>query len=338
MTGFRGPLVLASSMVVYGEGRYECAEHGLGGPAARAPRELAAGRFEPPCPRCGRAARARAVPEDAPLDPRNVYAATKLAQEHLCAAFRARRRAGHRAALPQRLRAADASRHALCGGRGIFRSALAAGSAPRVFEDGGQRRDFVHVRDVAAADILALLAPEPVPGAFNVASGTPRTVLDMARALARALGDGIEPEVTGEWRLGDVRHVFASAALAERRLGFRAAEDFERGCASSRLRRCAPDGAAPDRSAMRSAGGAPRAVMREPGYDRREHREPPYPRHPRHRRRAFTRRRSVRRRRELEQQRLVQHVEAEPVAQIDQLTGRPPPSRSTPASSRRSPR
>ncbi len=111
----------------------------------------------------------------------------------------------------------------------IFRSALAAGRAPRVFEDGGQRRDFVHVRDVAAANMLALLAPEPVPGAFNVASGTPRTVLDMARALARALGDGIEPEVTGEWRLGDVRHVFASAALAERRLGFRAAEDFEAG-------------------------------------------------------------------------------------------------------------
>jgi dTDP-L-rhamnose 4-epimerase len=111
----------------------------------------------------------------------------------------------------------------------IFRSALAAGRAPRVFEDGGQRRDFVHVRDVAEANLLALLAPEPVPGAFNVASGTPRTVLDMARALARAFDGAAEPEVTGEWRAGDVRHVFASAERAADALGFRAREDFEAG-------------------------------------------------------------------------------------------------------------
>jgi len=121
----------------------------------------------------------------------------------------------------------------------IFRSALAAGGVPRVFEDGGQRRDFVHVRDVARANVLALTAPEPVEGAFNVASGTPRTVLDMARALTRAVGGDREPVVTGEWRAGDVRHVFASAAAAAERLGFRATEDFEAGMrefADARLR------------------------------------------------------------------------------------------------------
>ena len=75
----------------------------------------------------------------------------------------------------------------------IFRSALEGGEAPRVFEDGGQRRDFVHVRDVARANVLALTAPEPVPGAFNVASGTPRTVLDMAQALARAFDGDRSP-------------------------------------------------------------------------------------------------------------------------------------------------
>jgi dTDP-L-rhamnose 4-epimerase len=111
----------------------------------------------------------------------------------------------------------------------IFRSALAAGRAPRVFEDGAQRRDFVHVRDVAEANLLALLAAEPVPGAFNVASGVPRTVLDMARALAAAFDGARQPEVTGEWRAGDVRHVFASAELAQQRLGFRARADFEAG-------------------------------------------------------------------------------------------------------------
>jgi dTDP-L-rhamnose 4-epimerase len=111
----------------------------------------------------------------------------------------------------------------------IFRSALAEGRAPQVFEDGGQRRDFVHVRDVAHANVLALTAPEPLQGAFNVASGTPRSVLDMAQALARAFEGAPEPQITGQWRGGDVRHVFASAELAAERLGFRAREDFDAG-------------------------------------------------------------------------------------------------------------
>jgi dTDP-L-rhamnose 4-epimerase len=111
----------------------------------------------------------------------------------------------------------------------IFRSSYAAGRPPRVFEDGGQRRDFVHVRDVARANLSALTAA--ASGAFNVASGTPHTVLEMARALARACDApaGAQPVVTGEWRAGDVRHVVASPALAAERLGFSAQEDFEAG-------------------------------------------------------------------------------------------------------------
>jgi dTDP-L-rhamnose 4-epimerase len=110
----------------------------------------------------------------------------------------------------------------------IFRSALAAGRPPRVLEDGWQRRDFVHVRDVAHANVLALLAPEPVAGAFNVASGRPHSVGEMAAALAAATG-GPDPEVVGGWRAGDVRHVFASPALAAERLGFRARVGFAEG-------------------------------------------------------------------------------------------------------------
>jgi dTDP-L-rhamnose 4-epimerase len=112
----------------------------------------------------------------------------------------------------------------------IFRSALEAGRAPRVLEDGRQRRDFVHVRDVARANVLALLAPEPVPGAFNVASGEPHTVGELAAALAGAMG-GPAPVVAGGWRPGDVRHVFASPALAAERLGFRAEVPFATGIA-----------------------------------------------------------------------------------------------------------
>jgi dTDP-L-rhamnose 4-epimerase len=88
----------------------------------------------------------------------------------------------------------------------------------------------VHVRDVARANALALTGPEPVPGVFNIASGTPRSVGEVAEALADAAGRGApRPEVTGEFRLGDVRHVFASARRAERLLGFRAVEDFDAG-------------------------------------------------------------------------------------------------------------
>ncbi len=231
---FAGRFVLASSMVVYGEGRYSCSLHGVVEPGTRVPDDLHAGRFEPRCPDCGRELAPQTVPEDARLDPRSVYAATKLAQEHLCGAYS--RETGvpvtalryHNVYGPRMPRDTP-----YAGVASIFRSALAAGRAPRVFEDGGQRRDFVHVRDVARANVLALTAPEPVPGAFNVASGTPRTVLELARALAAACDapPGAAPRVTGEWRAGDVRHVVASPARAAERLGFTAAEDFAAGMA-----------------------------------------------------------------------------------------------------------
>src|SRR5829696_4337312 len=227
---FAGRLVLASSMVVYGEGRYACAEHGIVAAPPRRAADLDAGRFEPRCPRCDRALAPQTVPEEAPQDPRSVYAATKVAQEHLCGVYA--RETGvpvtalryHNVYGPRMPRDTP-----YAGVASIFRSSLAAGRAPLVYEDGGMRRDFVHVRDVARANVLALSSGTPVPGAFNVASGTPRTVLEMARALARAFDGAAEPQVTGQWRGGDVRHVFASAELAAEHLGFSAVEDFEAG-------------------------------------------------------------------------------------------------------------
>jgi dTDP-L-rhamnose 4-epimerase len=226
---FRGRLVLASSMVVYGEGRYRCATHGAVRPVPRRERDLAAGRFEPRCPRCDGELAPEAIPEHAAPDPRNVYAATKLHQEHLAFAFA--RETGvpvtalryHNVYGPRMPRDTP-----YAGVAAIFAGALSAGNAPRVFEDGRQMRDFVHVRDVARANLLALLADDRVAGAFNVCSGTPRTVGELAQALRAAHGDDAPPiEVTGGYRLGDVRHVFASSALAADRLGFVACEDFE---------------------------------------------------------------------------------------------------------------
>ena len=223
-------LVLASSMVVYGEGRYRCPEDGIVRPPPRDRVQLEAKEFEPACPRCGRELVPESVPEDAPLEPRNVYAATKLHQEQLCAAFGRETGAPVTALRLHNVYGPRMPRDTpYAGVASIFRSALESGAAPRVFEDGRQLRDFVHVRDVADAFVRALTAEPPVAGAFNVASGEPRSVGDMAAALASAFAEGRSPVVTGEHRLGDVRHVFASPERAAGRLGFRARISFEDG-------------------------------------------------------------------------------------------------------------
>ena len=225
-------LVLASSMVVYGEGRYTCPTHGDQAPPPRRREALEAGDVENHCPECGAVLGWALVGEDARLAPRSSYAASKVAQEHYASAW---------------VRQADAAVVALryhnvygpgmprdtpySGVAAMFRSSLERGERPRVFEDGGQVRDFVHVDDVARANVLAL---ESVVGsgagrydAYNVCSGEPVSILDVARLVAS--GTGIDPDVTGGFRLGDVRHVVASPERARAELGFAAAVHPEEG-------------------------------------------------------------------------------------------------------------
>jgi dTDP-L-rhamnose 4-epimerase len=231
-SGFGGRVVLASSMVVYGEGRYRCERHGLVIPPPREVAALLQGSFEVCCPECGHALTPESIPEDATLDPRNVYAATKLHQEHLAFAFSRETAVPVTALRYHNVYGPRMPRDTpYAGVAAIFRSALEAGVAPRVFEDGGQLRDFVHVRDVARANVLAITRPEPAHGAFNVASGRPRSVLEMAAALAAAIPGAPAPQVTGEFRRGDVRHVFAATEKARAELGFVAAEPFADGMA-----------------------------------------------------------------------------------------------------------
>jgi len=229
--GFSGRLVQASSMVVYGEGGYTCPEHGAVRPGARTVAALGAGEFEPGCPICGASLATVVVDEDQPLDPRNVYAATKTHQEHL----------GHSFAAATGSDVVSLRYHNVYGPRmprntpyagvaSIVRSACEAGRSPRVFEDGRQRRDFIHVADVSLANRLALTAPGPVGGSYNIATGRPTTILEMAQAVCAGVGDGsIHPTVTGEYRIGDVRHITASPERAQRALGFRAQIDAPTG-------------------------------------------------------------------------------------------------------------
>jgi dTDP-L-rhamnose 4-epimerase len=218
-------LVLASSMVVYGQGRYRCAEHGVVDPLPRTRADLDAGVFEHRCPFGGEELQWELVDEDAPLRPRSLYAASKLAQENYALAW-AESTGGSVVALryhnvygPNMPRDTPYS-----GVAAIFRSELERGYVPRVFEDGGQMRDFVHVDDVAAANVAAIdAAPDGFTPA-NVCSGRPISILEVAKELCEARGEA-SPVVTGQYRSGDVRHIVASPAGAEELLGFRAVID-----------------------------------------------------------------------------------------------------------------
>jgi dTDP-L-rhamnose 4-epimerase len=224
-------LTVASSMVVYGEGYGLCSMHGPVAPGPRLESALAAGNFEPPCPTCGLPLGHQLVDESAPLDPRNAYATSKLAQEYYASNWA--RVTGGTAALMRyhNVYGPGMPRNTpYAGVASIFTSALRRGQAPKVFEDGGQRRDFIHVRDVAAATVLACERHEVGVRAFNVGSGTPRTVGDMASALAQAL-QGPSPVVTGQYRLGDVRHITADSSRLRQELGWAPQVDFKSGMA-----------------------------------------------------------------------------------------------------------
>lgn len=224
-------LTLASSMVVYGEGVGLCPQHGAVTPGPRREAALAAGEFEPPCPRCGRPLGTALVTESTALDPRNAYATSKAAQEFYAANWS--RLTGGAAAMLRYHNVYGPGMPAdtpYAGVAAIFTSALRRGQPPQVFEDGGQRRDFVHVRDVAAATVLACETHASGVTAFNVGSGTPRTVGEMARALAASL-KGPSPVVTGRYRLGDVRHITADSSRLRSVFAWEPKVSFEDGMA-----------------------------------------------------------------------------------------------------------
>jgi dTDP-L-rhamnose 4-epimerase len=227
-------LVLASSMVVYGEGAYTDSETGVAvRPGPRAEADLRTGIYDPRNPVSGAILNPAMVTEDAPSDPRNVYAASKVSQEHLAAAW-ARSTGG--AAIALRYHNVYGPRMPrdtpYAGVASLFRSALARGEAPRVFEDGAQRRSFIHVRDVATANIAAAeaLSTGGISAfrAYNVGASEVHTIGDVATALS-IFSAGPAPIVTGQYRLGDVRHITASSERIKAELGWEPTIGFESG-------------------------------------------------------------------------------------------------------------
>lgn len=238
-------LVLASSMVVYGDGAYRNADGCAAVPAPRRNQDLEAGRFENLDQLTGEPLRWETVDEDAALRPRSTYAASKLAQENYALAWSLATGGEVTALRYHNVYGEFMPRDTPYSGvAAMFRSSLEAGRPPQVFEDGEQTRDFVDVRDVAQANVAAVEASLSGFRAFNVCSGQPITIGEVARTLADAYG-GPAPVVTGQYRSGDVRHVVANPARAAETLGFRAQimpADGLREFAAMPLRNGAPAG------------------------------------------------------------------------------------------------
>jgi dTDP-L-rhamnose 4-epimerase len=227
-----GRLLVASSMSVYGEGLYQ-RPHGV--PDAPPPRprpQLLEGRWDP-LDGEGQPLSPRPTPETKSPAPTSVYAVSKYNQEQLCLMI------GEAYGIPTvalRFFNIYGPRQALSnpytGVLAIFASRVLNGNPPLVFEDGEQMRDFVHVRDVVNACCLALSSSAADGETVNVGSGEPRTVLEVAEAMCRVLGrEDLSPQVTGRYRVGDIRHCYADIRKARTLLDYRPRVDFEQGLA-----------------------------------------------------------------------------------------------------------
>ncbi len=225
-------LVVASSMSIYGEGAYTCAEHGPVAPPIRGNAQLRSGDWDPKCPVCAGPLTPRPTAEDKPSEVTSVYALSKRDQEELCLTY------GRVYDLPVvalRFFNIYGTRQALSnpytGVAAIFASRLLNNQAPLVFEDGEQQRDFVNIHDIVRANLLALERPEANGHVINVGSGRPISIARVAELLSTALGKDIPHQVTHRYRSGDIRHAYADLAKARRLLGYEPQVTHEAGFA-----------------------------------------------------------------------------------------------------------
>lgn len=225
-------IVTASSMSIYGEGLYRDADGNLIEDAGRGVLRDGQAAWEPVDAQ-GRPLTPVATPEWKRPNLSSVYALNKYVQE--CMTHIMARSYGIESTCLRLFNVygpGQALSNPYTGVLAIFAARLLNGQPPMIFEDGGQRRDFVHVSDVARAFADALDHPAPAGGTFNVGSGTDRSVKDVARHLAEAMGcNSIEPHIVGKARTGDIRHCYCDVTLARDVLGFEARQDFTEGLA-----------------------------------------------------------------------------------------------------------
>jgi dTDP-L-rhamnose 4-epimerase len=222
-------------MSVYGEGKYECPVHGVVNPLLRSQEQLEAHQWELLCPIsldtggevCGEVLLPLPTDESKPLQPTSLYAITKRSQEEMCLSV------GKAYGIPTvalRYFNTYGTRQALSnpytGVVAIFCSRLLNGNSPVVYEDGGQSRDFVHVKDVVQANLIAIRDEAPEFGVFNVGSGKVVTVAKVAKQLIALLDHGKQPQILDKFRAGDIRHCYPELIKVEE-IGYRSGYKFE---------------------------------------------------------------------------------------------------------------
>jgi dTDP-L-rhamnose 4-epimerase len=223
-------LIVASSMSIYGEGAYDCPNCGRAAPRLRQVEQLTSGDWEVHCPRCAAELRALPTDEDKPLYPTSIYAINKRDHEEMALAF------GHAYDLPAvalRFFNIYGSRQSLSnpytGVAAIFSARMLSHQMPAIYEDGLQQRDFVHVSDIVQACGLAMDNPAADYQVFNVGTGQPVSVLQVAELLARELGWSGGFEILKKFRAGDIRHCFADISRIQQAIGYQPRYRFEDG-------------------------------------------------------------------------------------------------------------
>lgn len=223
-------VVVASSRAIYGEGKYRCVEHGAVFPPGRNAERMAAGDFSVACPACGRAVQMAATDEDSPARPSSVYGITKLTQEQMVLAVG---KALGISAIALRYQNVYGPGQSLSnpytGILSIFSTRIRNGSPINIFEDGKESRDFVYIDDVVHATSSALSHAEQIVEVFNVGSGVATDVLAIASTLQRLLEREVTTTVTGQFRLGDIRHNFADLTKIKDTFGFQPGVSVEEG-------------------------------------------------------------------------------------------------------------
>ena len=218
-------VILSSSRSVYGEGAYTCTACSPSGrrcyPLPRSPKQLADHDWSPKCPECGGAVEATATAESDALSPASIYAATKLAQEELVRVACQSMGIAYSVLRFQNVFGEGQSLgNPYTGILSIFSTRIRLGLPLPIFEDGEESRDFVHVEDVAKAVLACVDKPSSEGVTLNVGSGEATSVMAVAKLLCRVMGSDIVPHVTGEYRVGDIRHNFADIGELERVTGF----------------------------------------------------------------------------------------------------------------------
>lgn len=215
-------IVVASSMSIYGEGRYVCGKCGRdAAPQPRTIQQLKEGVWDLHCDHCAGTLRPVPTDEQKPSQLNSVYALSKRDQEELCLIY------GRIYGLPVtalRFFNIYGTRQALSnpytGVAAVFASRMLNGTQPHIFEDGEQMRDFVHVKDIVRANILAMEKHESDGEVINIGTGKPITIRQVADLLARSLGVNTLPIISNKFRAGDVRHCYADISKARKLLGY----------------------------------------------------------------------------------------------------------------------